>query len=171
MSEPSELLALPQSTWNRDAVKPPIHEWQAVPRSIAKQLIANRRGHGGSRPFGFFMVSAAAMSASILLAATSVVTGVHVLAAGMTGCALLCLGFSRRGFREGAAEATRLRLALALLNSADGEATEDGAMLVITDGAGRARVEVPLFSGESRHLHQAALPAARIAPPTRTPRR
>ncbi|MBP9088856.1 MAG: hypothetical protein KBG15_22220 [Kofleriaceae bacterium] len=166
MSEPSELLALPQSTWNRAAVKPPIHEWQSVPHSIAKQLVEARRGYGGCRPFGFFMVSAAAVSASILLAATSVVTGVHVLAVGMTGCALLCLGFARRGFREGAIEATRLRMALALLDSATASVNEDGAMLVISDGAGSSRVEISLFSGESRQLHQAALPAARIAPPT-----
>ncbi len=166
MSEPSELLALPQSTWNRDTVKLPMHDWQAVPRSVATQLITARRGRTGVRPFGFFMVSAAAMSASILLAATSVVTGVHVLAAGMTGCALLCLGFARRGFREGSAETTRLRLALALLERADAQVTEDGAMLVITDSGGHTRVDVPLFSGESRYLHQAALPAARIASPT-----
>lgn len=165
MSEPSELLALPQSTWNRDAVKPPIHEWQAVPHSIATQLVAARRGRRGSRPFGFFMVSAAAMSASILLAATSVVTGVHVLAAGMTGCALLCLGFARRGFREGSLESTRLRTALTLLNRADSSVTEDGAMLIIADSSGSTRVEIPLFSGESRQLHQAALPAARIVSP------
>lgn len=167
MSEPSELLALPQSTWSRDAVKPPIHDWQAVPPNVAKQLIAGRRGYAGSRPFGFFMVSAAAMSASILLAAASVVTGVHVLAGGMTGCALLCLGFARRGFREGAAEATRLRMALALLDRADAEVAEDGAMLVVTDATGQARIEVPLFSGESRYMHQVALPAAIIATPTR----